>query len=94
MGYQHESPHADQAVELLVTTGNQRCVLIASITFLAFNAVLTIVFVPYFGLEGAALATAAAMAVRAGMLIHAVHTMVGLSMVSMGMPSLRLSDTA
>ncbi len=80
-----------QSVELLITMGHQRHILVAGFTSLAFNVALTLLLIPHFGIAGAATATAAAMSVRALMLCIAVRRACNLSVVSLGFPSLKLS---
>jgi O-antigen/teichoic acid export membrane protein len=82
---------AGQSAELLITTGRQRDILIASVTALAFNVCLSFLLVPHYGIEGAAAATALAMGVRAIMLCLAVRNSLNLSVISFGLPSLRFT---
>lgn len=82
---------AGQSAELLITTGRQRDILIASMTALVFNVGLSFLLVPHYGIEGAAAATALAMGVRAIMLCLAVRNSLNLSVVSFGLPSLRFT---
>ena len=80
-----------QSVELLITMGHQRHILIVGFTSLAFNIALTILLIPSLGVAGAACATAIAMAVRAVMLCLAVRKACNLSVIALGFPSLKLS---
>jgi O-antigen/teichoic acid export membrane protein len=82
---------AGQSAELLITTGRQRDILIASVTALAINVCLSFLLVPHYGIEGAAAATALAMGVRAIMLCLAVRNSLNLSVISFGLPSLRFT---
>lgn len=82
---------AGQSAELLITTGRQREILIAGMTAVLFNVGLSVLLIPHFGIEGAAAATAAAMVVRSLMQCLAVRRSLNLSVISLGLPSLRLS---
>lgn len=82
---------AGQSAELLITTGRQRDILVASATALVFNVCLSFLLVPHFGIEGAAAATALAMGARAVMLCLAVRNSLNLSVISFGLPSLRFT---
>lgn len=82
---------AGQSAELLITTGRQREILFAGLTAVLFNVALSVLLVPVYGIDGAAIATALAMAVRAVMLCLAVQRALNLSIVSLGLPSLRFS---
>jgi O-antigen/teichoic acid export membrane protein len=75
----------------LITTGRQREILIAGMTAVLFNVGLSVLLIPHFGIEGAAAATAAAMVVRSLMQCLAVRRSLNLSVISLGLPSLRLS---
>ena len=83
-----------QAAELLITTGRQRHILVAGLTALGFNIALSLILIPLLGIVGAAWATAAAMAVRAVMLGVSVRRTSGISVMSFGMPSLKLSASS
>ncbi len=80
-----------QSVELLVTTGRQREIILAGLTSITFNVGLSVLLIPHYGIEGAAFGTAAAMVIRSFMLCRAVHRSLDLSVVSLGLPSLRFS---
>jgi len=82
---------AGQSAELLITTGRQREILIAGMTALLFNVGLSVLLIPRYGIEGAAAATAAAMVVRSVMQCMAVRRSLNLSVVALGLPSLRFT---
>ncbi len=82
---------AGQSAELLITAGRQKELLVATVTAVVFNVALSVMLVPHHGIEGAAFATALAMAVRAAMLCLSVHRSLNLSVVALGLPSLRFS---
>ena len=82
---------AGQSAELLITAGRQKELLVSTITAVVFNVALSVLLVPYYGIEGAAVATALAMAVRAAMLCLSVQRTLNLTVVALGLPSLRFS---
>jgi O-antigen/teichoic acid export membrane protein len=82
---------AGQSAELLITTGRQREILFAGLTAVLFNVGLSVLLIPHYGIEGAAAATAVAMAVRSVMQCLAVRRSLNLSVIALGLPSLRLS---
>lgn len=69
---------AGQANEFLIVSGGQKEALAINVGALVANATLTLLLVPIFGLEGAALATAAVMLLRAFALIVVVRQRFGL----------------
>jgi O-antigen/teichoic acid export membrane protein len=60
-------------------------------TAVLLNVGLSVLLVPHFGIEGAAAATAAAMVVRSVVQCLTVRRSHNLSVISLGLPSLRLS---
>ncbi len=70
-----------QAGELLIVAGRQRESIMVALIALALNATLTVALVLAFGLYGAAMGTALALAGRSLALTWVVHRTLGISMV-------------
>ncbi|MCP1199953.1 lipopolysaccharide biosynthesis protein [Notoacmeibacter sp. MSK16QG-6] len=77
------------AESLLSMTGHQNICAALYAAVLAINVSLNIVLLPTFGLWGAAIATAVAIATEAALLIFIVHSRFGFWMVVNGLPNFR-----
>ncbi len=80
-----------QAAEVLIVTGKQKesVALIGGV--LAVNVAITLALVPLFGVYGAALGSAAALAARSAAIVYTVRRTLGLRVVSLGLPKAVLS---
>jgi O-antigen/teichoic acid export membrane protein len=78
-----------QAGELLIVAGRQRESIFIGFGVLALNVALTVALVLAFGLYGAAIGTAIALAGRSVALAFVVHRTTGISAVSLGLPSMK-----
>ena len=77
------------AESLLSMTGHQNVCAALYAAVLAVNVSLNIILLPLYGLWGAAIATAVAIAVEALLLLYIVHSRFGFWMVVDGLPDLR-----
>ena len=81
-----------QAADLMIITGRARIMLSITVAALLLNLMATLLLTPWFGIEGAAAATALTMALRAAGLSWAAWNYAGISMLQL--PITRLSQQA